>query len=156
MDINELIAKKEAIASDTSISAEERKKQLRRLRKQIRGAGGGASPTGEPRSPREPKARASRVAHGEQISYEDLLVKTQEHLTNSGLKEFDCRPLEGQPGNSGYGFPIAVSAKAGVTDPQAFLEKFKARWGKLPDEFSYIVLPHETILLLRITPGQPT
>lgn len=145
MDIESLIAEKERISRDTTLNPEERKKLLRRLRKQIRSGGGSSRPERDPsgETPRTSTRKAQRAAQTPQAIYtreefEGLLRTASEEL---GLREMSSHA------EAGYAFSVKAAVEAGV-EPSVVFEKFKQRWNREPEQFAFIVRSMDTLFLL--------
>lgn len=143
-NIDDLIARKQEIMNDATLSPAEKKKQLRTLRKQIRKAGGSSQ-----RKPKEPKAETSSVFKGTKkktpaldITIEQLKSNIQEFCEKQELKFFDHK------NTPGYAFSLKLCIDAGAVDPALMINKFRERWGIKPTEYSFITLGSHDILFL--------
>lgn len=149
MNVEELIAEKQRIASDTTLDPETRKKKLRQLRKQIRSGGGSSRPERDPseETPRASTRKAQRAAQTPQAIYtreefEGLLRTASEEL---GLHEMSSHA------EAGYAFSVKAAVEAGV-EPSVVFNKFKQRWNREPEQFAFIVHPLDTLFLLGPVP----
>lgn len=137
---NDYTAQIEAVRADTSLDPAEKKKQLRKLRKLIRKSAGYQR---QPRAASNPdQPRKVKGTPLPTISFDDLFKACKELVAKKKLKNVSSKE------EAGMGFSLTLSAKEGVTNPETFLEKYKARWGKYPTQYDFIQLPKETLFLL--------
>lgn len=150
MPIEELIAEKQRIQSDSTLDPAEKKKLLRKLRKQIRKAPGFVK---QPRAPRLEADGSVRVKNSQarqlvQAVDMKVLVKAVEDMVQD--KKLKHVSIKTEPG---YGFPLFVCAGLGISDPQVLVDKFKSRWGIEPKQYDMLKFEKEVLFLLGPTTG---
>jgi hypothetical protein len=150
--VDELIAQKEAVAKDSSLSPEERKVQLRKIRKALRKASGHVA---QPRDPNQPTKSATKRAreggrshYAPAVDFQTLLVKTKEYFESQ--KEMTEYSPKDRPG---YSFPLALCASQGIDDPEVFVRKFQERWKVQPTEYAFLNFTKDTMLFLGPLPA---
>lgn len=126
-----LLEQIEAIKADPKLSPEEKKKQVKRLRRKARR-------TGEVPSPKKEKAEQAQVEA--KISTENLIVACRTHYKD--LPEYDPRK------EKGYAFSLRQATKLGISDPEAFRKKFIERWGFKPKRWAIIPSGWDPLFLL--------
>jgi len=146
----------EKIKNDSSLSADQKKKELKRLRRMIRK---NRSPEEKaasrrrvraegPADPNTPVTRAHNrpktviVSDEPAIPLPEFIEKLESEIKSRKLKQFDSKK------QAGLAFPLVLCLKQSITEPQVLFDKFKARWGKEATEYSFITLPKETLFLL--------
>lgn len=142
MSADELIAQLDAIKKDTSLSAEDRKKQLRKLRKQVRKASGHVRAPRESSEVRQAKSRAS------DLGIPELASRCRSAAQNLELPTYDMFQ------EGGYGFSLKLALEVGIEDPTIFFKRFEERWKHPPTQFAIHTMPHDTLFLLGPTTGK--
>ena len=129
----------ERIKGDPSLDPEAKKKALKKVRKQLRKLRGAVF-TG--------KSRMIPDELPSTMTLPELKSRIEEYAQAHKLKQYDSKEL------SGYAFSLALCLKAGVHDPAILMDKFKARWGSSPKEYSLIELPKDILFCMGPLPKE--
>lgn len=131
-----LIEEIEAIKADSSLSAEDKKHKIKSLKRKARRA---AIKTGE-HVPTHRETPAERMQAETALTYDQLLA-TLTSYCEANLKPQDPKVI-------GYAFSLRQAANLKVTDPSAFTNKFKSRWGYAPETYCLLPKGMDTLLFL--------
>lgn len=134
-DLVELQAKKAEIEARTDLDPEERHKLLRRIRKQIRQAGGSSKHAGsEPGVPRAKRERRSNFAAPVIQSMSDDQLTSFVNEIRAFLQDGLGMPERAETVSSEFGhvFDLKQSFLHGFTNPEQFLIRFRELWNKQP------------------------
>ncbi len=109
MSTEEFLDEIEVIKNDASLSPEEKKKKIKRLRRKIR------------------KHEVKVIDHPQlRKTLEDYLVKLPQEFEKRGIP---AKTLFGNGLPPAYTFDLTLANRAGSPPAESFIQKYKARWG---------------------------